>query len=445
MRFSAPIKPLATAAFCALALAACSSTNGSEDDPDPVVDSAPGTLLKSDIDRDLDPAIDAATFDEFSADNRDFAFSMLRELREAEAENNVFLSPYSISTALGMTYAGARENTKVEMSEALHFFLDDDELHSAFNKLDLELATRSDFEPDEDEDVAFDLDIVNQTWGHYDFPFEDAYLDLLAEHYGAGLYSVDFFNDFEEIREGINKWVEQKTQDRIQDLLPERSVTDRTRFILVNAIYFYGSWENPFEDSRTQTRDFHLLDGSTTDVEMMSQSDVSFPYYEGSDTMAVSLPYVGDDVSMIALMPTDETADFATWEQEIGREAFDEAVAGLSNREMTLNFPKFEDEGEFNLVGTFEDLGMIDAFIDGTADFTGISTPSLHISGIFHKSFISVDEEGTEAAAATAVVMGIESAPADPLVVTVDRPFLYAIYDHPTDTILFLGRMVDPS
>ena len=423
---------------------------GNNDDPAEVSE-APGQLLQGSKTRDDDPDVDDQLFDEFTADNRSFAFSILETLQDDEGDDaNLFLSPHSISLALAMTYAGAQEDTKAEMAEALHFLLDDDELHPAFNKLDQELATRADFEPEEDEDVAFDLDIVNQTWGHETFPFYDDYLDLLSLHYGAGMYAVDFVSNFEQIRQEINAWVEAQTEDRIEDLLPEDSLDSDTRFVLVNAIYFFGSWKHPFEEDLTEDRAFTRLDDSTVDVPMMRLPDtITTDYFEDEDTVAVSLPYIGDDVSMLAIMPADENDDFLQWEAEFGRQEFDAVTAQMSPMEGYVEFPSFEDEGDFDLQPAFKALGMEDAFDPSDADFTAMydrsQSANLYITDIFHKSFVSVDEEGTEAAAATAVVMGIESAPMEMFDVTFDRPFYYAIYDHPTDTILFLGRMVDPS
>ena len=423
---------------------------GNNDDPSPAVE-PPGELLMGSQSREDSPDVEEQGFAEFSADNRDFAFSMLGSLHEEEGDDeNLFLSPHSISLALAMTYAGAKEETKAQMAEALHFLLDDDELHPAFNKLDQELATRADFEPQDSDDVAFDLDIVNQTWGHNTFPFLDDYLELLAMHYGAGMYSVNFASDYEEIRQGINKWVEAQTNERIEDLLPEESLTEYTRFVLVNAIYFFGSWRTTFSDNLTTDADFTRIDDSTTSVPLMRHSEpINTGYYEEDGTVAITLPYVGGDVSMVAMMPADEDADFLQWEADFGRQQFDAAVDGLTPMTGSIRFPKFEDEGDFDLKTPFEALGMEDAFESTLADFTGMYDDSqgdnLYITAIFHKSFVSVDEEGTEAAAATAVVMGDDSAPMMEFDVTFDRPFYYAIYDHPTDTILFLGRMVDPS
>ncbi len=441
-------------ALFALSLIAC----GSDDDPDdpngnngdPAAADPPGEVLQSELSRDTDPDVDAATFEELTSDNRDFAFSMLDQLRdEGDEGDNLFISPHSISIALAMTYAGAEEDTREQMAQALRFHLDDDELHAAFNKLDLELAQRSEIELDDDEDQAFELDVINQTWGHQDFDFVDDYLDLLALNYGASMSLVDFVSDYEEIRQDINAWVEAQTNDRIEDLLPEGSLGDDVRFILVNAIYFYGSWADPFEESATQDREFTLLDDSTVEVPIMTQ-DTSYGLFEDDDTVAVSLPYVGEEVSMIAFMPADEDDDFSQWEQGFDRQDFDQLVDDMTSQRVMLSFPRFEDDAEFELKETFEAMGMVDAFDDCDADFEGITGhppcidfKSLYIDEIFHQTFVSVDEEGTEAAAATGVVGATPTSM--PPQVEFDRPFYYAIYDHPTDTVLFLGRMVDPS
>ena len=423
---------------------------------EPTGEDLPGEILQSTMTRDTDPDVDDATFADFTADNREFAFSLFSELRESEEDDeNIFFSPHSISIALAMTYGGAENETRAQMSEALRFNLDDEQLHPAFNKLDLELAKRSEIEleeeEEEEEDQALALDVINQTWGQEGFDFVDDYLDMLALNYGAKMSLVDFILNYEEIRQDINQWVEAQTNERIVDLLPQNSLDDTVRFILVNAIYFYGSWSNPFNEDMTSDQDFSLLDGSTAQVPMMTQ-DAHYGFFEDPDeeTVAVSLPYVGEEVSMIAFMPLDESDDFGEWESSFGQQDFDAVVDGLVTQRVMLSFPRFEDDAEFELKETFEALGMIDAFDECAADFEGITGhppcidfASLYIDEIYHQSFVSVDEEGTEAAAATGVVTATPTSIPPPL--SFDRPFYYAIYDHPTDTILFMGRMVDPS
>lgn len=440
-------------ATLAMMLIACGSQDepkdNDNDEPNGDSTEAVGELLEGDAERDSDPQVAPDLFEQFTADNRDFAFSLLDQIRQEEGDDeNVFLSPHSISLALAMTYVGARGDTKAQMADVLRFQLDDDDLHPAFNKLDLALKERSEIETDDGD--AFELEVVNQTWGQVNFPFAQSFLDTLSLHYGAAMYVVDFVTDYEEIREAINAWVEEQTNDRIKDLLPDGSLDDYTRKVLVNAIYFYGSWDTTFDENRTSDEEFSLLDGSTTQVELMRHDDPIFvPYFADEDTVAVALPYVGEEVSMVAVKPADDEADFLQWEEDFDRQAFDAVVDGFSPKQGWVHFPKFEDEGDYSLVDPLEALGMVDAFDDMLSDFGGMLEPefdeiNMTITDIFHKTFVSVDEEGTEAAAATAVVVGTDSAPMADFEISFDRPFYYAVYDHPTDTILFLGRMVAP-
>ncbi len=414
----------------------------------------PGESIQSALSREDEPDVDAGTRAQLSADNRDFAFSLFAQLREGdeiEEDENIFLSPHSISIAMAMAYAGADNQTREQMAEVLQINLSDDDLHSAYNALDQELATRSEVETEDGD--AFDLDIVNQTWGQQDFNFEKEYLDILARHYGAGMRVVDFVNDFEEIRVAINEWVEARTNDRIQDLLPEGVINRLTRFVLVNAIYFYGSWENAFNEELTTDQPFHLADGSTVDVPLMSQEH-QYGYFKDDTTIAASLPYVGNQVSLIAFMPADESDDFHQWEAGLERAHFDEIASAVrQHRDVQVYFPRFESEGDFSLKEPFDEMGMEDAFDTCDADFekiTGIGPcipmQSIYISDILHKTFVSIDEEGTEAAAGTAVIFGTtDSAVPEVMEVRFDRPFYYAVYDHGTETILFLGRLMNPA
>ncbi len=409
----------------------------------------PGILMQGSLERDTDPHVSPETLAQLTAGNRDFAFDLFAALLEEEGDDeNVFISPHSISLALTMAYAGAANDTKDQMAQALRISLGDD-VHSAFNALDLELAKRSETEVEEGDN--FTLNIVNQTWGQEGFEFDQDFLDLLALHYDAGLLLVDFTSEADEIRQAINEWVEYITHDRIKDLLPENSVNELTRYILVNAIYFYGSWANSFNEDHTETGPFHSLDNGPVDVELMNQT-YTFGYHADDDFLAVSMPYVGEEVSMISFMPADDGADFRAWEADLTRDDFDYIAANVAaQREVNLTFPKFQTESDLSLVNAMRLLGMDDAFDACDADFenlTGsgpcIPQVSLYISDIFHKSFVSVDEEGTEAAAATAVIFGTTDAEPDPPVeVRFDRPFYYAIFDHETETILFLGRLID--
>ncbi|RDV36564.1 serpin family protein [Bradymonadaceae bacterium TMQ3] len=444
---------LLTAAL-AISLAACSQLDEQPNtSPEP---EGPGDVVRSELSRIIAPEVDVSVQEQLAADNRDFAFNLFAQLREeAEVGENIFVSPHSISLALAMTYGGAEANTKAEMAEALRFTLPDEDLHPAFNLLDQELASRSEYVPSEESGgEPLVLNVINQTWGQQGFSFESDFLDLLALHYGAEMRIVDFTSATEAIRLEINQWVEDQTNERIKDLLPEGVLSAETRLVLVNAIYFYGSWLNAFNEDLTEDAAFTLLDESQVNVPMMKQA-AEFGFYEDESTVAASLPYVGDEASMILWMPADASADFEAWEQAMAREDFDAMAAAVrGTRDGEVFLPRFESEGDYSLVGPLKELGMEDAFEFCAADFGGIngSEPcipgsSLSISEILHKSFVSVDEEGTEAAAATAVIMAgpDSSIPENPPSVRFDRPFYYAVYDHGTSTILFMGRMLDPS
>ncbi len=403
---------------------------------------------ESQVTREAEPQVDDQRFSELVADQRDFAFSLLKRLGEAD-QGNLFVSPYSIASALAMVYAGAHGPTRQQMAETLHFPLEDELLHPAFNRLDRELAARADVEP-ENEGDAFRLDVINQTWGHEGFEFQQDYLDLLARHYGAGMRLVDFRNTFEQVRLEINDWVAESTEQRIEDLLPPRSLNSDTRFVLVNAIYFLGSWKHAFEEDRTSDAPFARLDESRVTVPMMRQT-ARFGHHADEQTVAVSMPYVGDDIELVAMMPADAD-DFGQWAAGLDREYFDQVLESMSRRDVALHFPRFESGSDLRLAELLRTMGMVDAFDECDADFRGITgvepcipDRSIYIDEIFHKSFVDIDEAGTEAAAATAVVMmRVTAVGPEPPTVRFDRPFYYFIHDRPSGAILFAGRLLDP-
>ena len=392
-------------------------------------------LVSSDEPRNLDPQVPDGELASFTQSNRTFAFS-LYEVLTSGSEENFFYSPHSISSALAMTYAGAEGNTATEMADAMHFDLPEPTLHSAFNRLDLELMSRSEVEVAEGNPP--ELNVANSIWGRNDYPFVTDYLDLLAVHYGAGLRHLDFAGDPEGARATINGWIADQTEDRIEELLPRDFITGNTVLVLTNAIYFKGSWLNPFEVSQTQDQDFLMLDGSTVSVPMMNGSlRTGYVDYEGYSV--VELPFVGQDLSMVLFVP--DVGEFASFEAQLDVSTYDGAVSSLSEHDVTLAMPKFEMRTPINLVAPLQQLGMNDAF--GAADFSGLSERGgLAITDILHEGFISVDEVGAEAAAATAVSLGESAAP--PAEVTLDRPFMFTIVDRPTNSVLFVGRVIEP-
>ena len=388
-----------------------------------------------------------------SIGNREFALAAFQRLVSAEgADDNLLISPHSILSALAMVYAGAEGETRSQMREALRFALDEPALHAAFKALDEALDQRSKIERDDDA-KGFELSIVNRLWGHHDYEFLPEYLAQVERYYGAGIERVDFESDPDAVRLDINAWVEEQTRERIRDLLPEGSLDEDTRMVLVNAIYFLASWQDAFEEDQTRSEPFHRLDGSSVDVELMHRTG-RYPVSVDDQTIAVSMPYLGGDVSLLAMMPTSAEHDFETWQASLDRQRFDDIVAGMSRKKVALDFPRFTTEGGFRLAQLLKGMGMPQAFSPTEANFKrmtgvgpGVMGRSLYIDEVFHQTFIDLDEAGTEAAAATAVVMmRLTAVPVEeePLPVRFDRPFIYAIYDHPTESILFLGRMLDP-
>jgi len=371
--------------------------------------------------------------------NSHFAFDLYQAL--SNEDGNIFYSPYSISVALAMTYAGARGETERQMADTLQFILNQDRLHPAFNSLDLELARRGEGAKGKDE-KGFRLNVVNAIWGQKDYDFLSKFLDVLAENYGAGLRLLDFRNAPEESRITINDWVSDQTEGRIEDLIPQGVIDALTRLVLTNAVYFNAAWLNPFSEDMTTDGTFYLIDGGEVIVPMMRQTE-SFGYAHGEGYQAVELPYDGRELSMVILLP--DRGRFETFEGWLDADHVDTIMNNLAYRQVALTMPKFEFESDFSLGGTLVVMGMPVAF-SSAADFSGMTgSRDLAIAEILHKAFVSVDEAGTEAAAATAVVMRETAMPEQPLQVTVDRPFVFLIRDIETGTVLFVGRVVNPS
>jgi len=400
---------------------------------------ASGEVVRSERQRVTSPGAAEADVAELVSGNSTFAFDLYQALREGE--DNLFYSPYSISLALAMTYAGARGETAQQMADTLHFILSQDRLHPAFNGLDLVLARRGEG-AERLHGEGFRLNIVNAIWGQEGYKFLAEFLDLLAENYGAGLRLLDFVNAPEESRVIINDWVSDQTEGRIEELIPQGVINSLTRLVLTNAIYFNAAWEYAFKEEMTDEGAFYLLDGTQVTVPMMKQTE-SFPYAEGEGYQAVELPYERRELSMVILLP--EAGQFEAFEGSLDAERVDTIVKDLASRQVALSMPRFEFESGFSLNDTLAKMGMPDAFTGG-ADFSGMTgSRDLFIAEVIHKAFVSVDEAGTEAAAATAVVMVEAAMPQEPVEVTVDRPFIFMVRDIETGAILFVGRVVDPS
>ena len=399
-----------------------------------------GTIVQSNLPRETDPDVSAEDTSNAVVGNTAFAFEIFHEI--VKGDKNLFFSPYSISSALAMAYAGARGTTEAEMETTLHFGLGQAGIHPAFNRLDLELNGRGEIVPPY-EGEGFQLNVINAVWGQQGHSFLSYYLDTLAVNYGAGLRLLDFLNEPDDSRLAINDWVSDQTNERIQDLLPAGSIDVDTRLVLTNAIYFNAPWLEPFNEERTEIDPFTCLDATTVETPMMHQQ-ARFGYAKWEHGQAVELLYNGAELSMVILLP--DAGQFQTFVDGLNAAQYEEIVISLSMREVDLRFPRFEFEHDVSLAEPLATLGMPTAFQPLAADFSGIDgTKDLFISDVLHKAFVSVDEEGTEAAAATAVIFVGTGMPEPPVTVTVDRPFLFVIRDIPTGTILFVGQVVEPT
>ncbi|MFO0863370.1 MAG: serpin family protein [Gemmataceae bacterium] len=371
--------------------------------------------------------------------NNRFAWDLYGRL--AAKPGNLFLSPYSISTALAMTSAGAAGETRQQMDTTLHFGLSEDKLHPAFRNL-------IDATSGPTRKRAYKLSVANSLWGQKGFEFQPDFLNVTRANYGAGLQEVDFVKATEAARQRINAWVEKETAGKITDLIPAGVLDEEARLVLTNAIYFKASWMGAFEKGNTQPADFTLSGGSKVRVPLMHRND-GMAYFEEGGLQAVEIPYEHRDLSMIVILP--KSADgLRQIENTLKPEELDRITKGMKQHQVDLKLPKFKVTAQFKLKEVLSAMGMPLAFSD-RADFSKMvvrSTDALKIGEVIHKAFIDVDEKGTEAAAATAVIMvRVTSALPQQLpraTFHADRPFAFVLKDNRTGSILFMGRLADP-
>jgi len=367
--------------------------------------------------------------------NNAFAVALYGRLRNQGG--NLFFSPESISTALAMAYAGARGGTASQMAKALHFTLPPEKLHPAMGELlgDLNAAHE-----------GYQLSVANALWAQQGYTFLNDFLKLLKTNYGAGLNQINFKGATEAARLTINQWVEQKTQDKIKDLLQPGALRSDTRLVLTNAIYFKGDWETQFDKAQTKNEDFHLSPAQTTTAPLMHREG-RFSYFDGGTFQALEVPYKSKELSMIVLLPKDP-GGLPALEQSLTDSDLQQWLRQLvSVSKVVVTMPKFKMTQQFELGSTLSAMGMPQAFSSG-ADFSGMTGHrDFAISEVIHKAYIDVNEEGTEAAAATAVTMralAMHAPQAPPPVFRADHPFVFMIRDNRSASILFMGRMADP-
>jgi len=359
----------------------------------------------------------------------------------ASPDGNVVVSPASIAIAVAMARAGARGETAAQIDTVFRSLGSDD--HAAWiAALDQALTSRSGtFKDALDNELEVALRIANAPFAQRDMTLEADFLGALGARFGAGLRLVDYRADPEAVREVINAWVDEQTEQRIPELLAPGVIDTLTRLVLVNAIYLKAAWQHPFPQDATRAAPFSLPDGSTVDVPTMSTS-AGLPYASGDGWRAVELPYVGGSLAMTIIVPDD----LAAFVRHLDADGLASITGALAASQVDLSMPKFGIETKTELRDVLTALGMPLAFDTDRADFSGITAEErLFVSAVVHQANIDVDEKGTEAAAATAVAMGATSMPAETVIFNVERPFLFALRDVPTGAILFLGQVTDPS
>ena len=378
------------------------------------------------------PAADQA---EVVAGSNAFATGLYSRLRSQPG--NLFFSPESISTAFAMAWAGARGQTAAEMARVFHYTLPPDHLHPAMGALLAAMNAPHD---------GFELHVADALWAQRDESFLESYLKLVQSAYGAGFRQVNFTSSPEAARATINQWIEKQTKDRIKDLLPPGTVTSMTRLVLTNAIYFKGSWVDPFDKAATRNDPFHVSSSQSVQAPFMHRTG-NYAYYDGGTFQALDLPYKGNELSMVVLLPK-KTDGLSALEDSFTAETLASWLPKLqSGNRVILALPRFTMTQRFELSGILGAMGMPQAF-SNRADFSGMTgRPGLTISAAVHKAFVDVNETGTEAAAATGtVMMGMaRRVEPPPIVFQADHPFLFMIRDTKSGSILFLGRVVDPT
>jgi serine protease inhibitor len=363
-----------------------------------------------------------------------FAVDLYGQLRKTEG--NLFFSPYSVSAALAIAYTGAAGNTESQMAKTLHFNLDKPKMNEAFHALSAQVVAAG-------KGKGAELNIANALWAEKSFAFKKDFLESVRINYQGSIRQADFMHAPEAARKTINSWVEQQTKDKIKDLLGPGTIAADTKLVIANAIYFKGLWESQFKKDRTKDDPFFLLNGTKVTVPMMSQT-ASFGYTEEAGLQVLEMPYKGKELAMVVLLPSKDRS-FEDFERSLTIEKLGQWIGKLRTRTVVVYFPKYKMTLDYKLQSRLAVLGMTDAFSMKDANFSGMTGgKDFFIGQVVHKAFVDVYEEGTEAAAATGVVMKSGMAPRPKTVFRADHPFIFLIRHKPSGCILFLGRVTKP-
>ncbi|PKP36005.1 MAG: serpin family protein [Bacteroidetes bacterium HGW-Bacteroidetes-15] len=371
---------------------------------------------------------------EYSAEQSSkFALDIYKQFA-GESEKNIFFSPFSLSIAMGMTYAGAEGETKAQIADVFNFPINDENLHKELGSLQNQMVNKG--------NKGVEISIANQLWADKLYKFKCSYLRNVKKAYKAPVKRMPFRTEADKCRVEINKWVEDKTKNRIVDLLPEGSISDMTTLVLTNAIYFKGQWDNKFEEEDTFDEAFLTATGQTVSSRMMNTQD-KYNIYQGNSIQMLELPYAGKDFSMLVVLPNEDTP-LKEIEKNITLEKLNHYISLLVESDVRVSFPKFKFDSEFALKPTLSKMGMPIPF-SNAADLSRMSgNKDLKIDEVFHKAFVEVSEEGTEAAAATAVVI-VRKSVTIPVEFKANRPFMFIIRENSTGSILFMGRVNNPN
>ena len=372
--------------------------------------------------------------------NNEFALNFYYHLKDKQ-DGNIFFSPYSISSALAMTYEGARGQTAEEMRSVFYFPDNDDLRRTEYAGMIDEINK---------EGKEHQLQTANALWAEKDYKFLDEYFNIVEENYGGKVTNLDFKKNAENARITINNWVEEKTNDKIKDLIPQGMVNSLTRLVLTNAVYFKGDWIRQFNEDDTKDQGFRINKDSVIRVPMMERTDeeARFNYAENNELQILEMPYSGEELSMLIFLPKDN--DLEALENSLSFENLSKWKKDLKEKRVKIFIPKFKFETKYFMANDLKEMGMPTAF-SGSADFSGMTGKrDLFISKVIHQAFIEVNEKGTEAAAATTVVMEFTSTggPSETpkiLIFRADHPFMFLIQHNATGNILFMGRVINPS
>ncbi len=384
----------------------------------------------------LSPMVFAWDINSVVKANNQFAFELYS--RYKSKDGNIFYSPYSLSSAFAMTYEGARGKTAEEIQTVFHFPQDASMHRDSFLKIYQQINKK---------DKKYKLSTANALWAQKDYKFLDDYFILVDKYYGGKTANLDFAKEAEASRAIINHWVEKQTNDKIKDLIPSGSLSPLTRLVLTNAIYFKGFWLKPFDKKETNKEDFRITPDNKIKVQMMhlNGKEANFYYAETDKLQILELPYEGDDISMLILLPKGD--DIKGIEESLDSEKLSAWKNSQKREEVIVYLPKFKFETKYFMAHDLNDMGMPTAFKHG-ADFSGMTGDKrLKIDDVIHQAFVDVNEEGTEAAAATAVIMALKAVavPKSTKIFKADHPFIFLIQDRETENILFVGRVSDPT